>query len=74
MKARPTSKRSTQAALTDWRELHDGDVVNIVKNAKIVAQGRVDEVSGSGGVLWIVDEKDDTQTYFRSEGVFVLRH
>lgn len=73
MKARTTSKPSKQPALTDWRELRDGDLVNILKNAKVVAQGRVDEVSGSGGVLWIVDEKAETQAFFKSDGVFVLK-
>ena len=73
MKARTTSKRSKQPALTDWRELDDGEAVNVLKNAKVVAQGRVDEVSGSGGVLWIVDEKAETQAFFKSDGVFVLR-
>lgn len=69
MKARTTSKRGKQPALTDWRELHGGDLVNILKNAKVVAQGRVDEVSGSGGVLWIVDEKTKTKAFFKSDGV-----
>jgi hypothetical protein len=73
MNARTTSKFSRQAALADWRELHDGDVVNILKNAQVVAQGRVDEVSGSGGVLWIVDEKTETRAFFKSDGVFVLK-
>ncbi|MEZ2388181.1 hypothetical protein AB6813_01305 [bacterium RCC_150] len=73
MKARTSLKASKQAALIDWRELHDGDVVNVLKNAKVVAQGRVDEVSGSGGVLWIVDEKAETRAFFKSDGVFVLK-
>jgi hypothetical protein len=73
MTTRTTSRSSKQAALSDWRELCDGDVVNILKNAQIVAQGRVDEVSGSGGVLWIVDEKAETQAFFKSDGVFVMR-
>ncbi|WP_314192324.1 hypothetical protein [uncultured Arthrobacter sp.] len=72
MKARTTSKLK-QTALTDWRQLQGGDIVNILKNAQVVAQGRVDEVSGSGGVLWIVDEKTETRAFFKSDGVFVLK-
>lgn len=68
MKVRTTSRRSKQVALADWRELNDGDDVNILKNAKIVAQGRVDEVSGSGGVLWIVDEKAETRHFSSRTG------
>ena len=73
MKARTTTRHGKQPALTDWRELDDGEVVNILKNAKSVTQGRVDEVSGSGGVLWILDDKAETQAFFKSDGVFVMR-
>jgi hypothetical protein len=73
MKTRTASQGSKHAALSDWRELCDGDLVNILKNAQVVAQGRVDEVSGSGGVLWILDDKAETQAFFKSDGVFVMR-
>nr|WP_284990316.1 hypothetical protein [Arthrobacter sp. efr-133-TYG-120] len=74
MKAREAVKeRRMHAALSDWCELRGGEVVTIVRNAKVIAQGRVEEVSGSGGVLWIVNEESETQTFFKSDGVFVRR-
>jgi len=75
MKARETiQERRKHAALSDWRELQEGEPVNIVRQARIIAQGRVEEVSGSGGVLWIVDEQSQTQTFLKSDGVLVRRH
>ncbi len=75
MQARETiQERRKHAALSDWRELQEGEPVNIVRQARIIAQGRVEEVSGSGGVLWIVDEQSQTQTFLKSDGVLVRRH
>jgi hypothetical protein len=75
MKAREAIKvRRMHAALSDWRELKGGEQVSVVRNARVVAQGRVEEVSGSGGVLWIVDEESETQTFLKSDGVLVRRH
>lgn len=74
VKAREAVKeRRMHAALSDWRVLQDGEVVTIVRNAKVISQGRVEEVSGSGGVMWIVNEESETQTFFKSDGVFVRR-
>ncbi|WP_423183567.1 hypothetical protein [Arthrobacter sp. NyZ413] len=74
MKAREGVKqRWTHAALSDWRELQTGEFVNIVRNAKVIARGRVEEVSGSGGVLWLDNEESETQTFLKSDGVFVRR-
>lgn len=61
------------AVLSDWRELQSGEFVNIVRNAKVIAHGRVEEVSGSGGVLWIGNEESETQTFLKSDGVSVRR-
>lgn len=75
MKAREAPKRRRKhAALSDWRELQGGELVNILRNAKIIAEGRVEEVSGSGRVLWIVDKESQSQAFLKSDGVFVQRH
>jgi len=74
MKARDVSKRPIKhVALSDWRELQGGEFVSILKDAKRVAQGRVEEVSGSGGVLWLVDEGFESRTFFKSDGIHVRR-
>lgn len=74
MKAREAHRRERKhPALSDWRELQDGERVNILRNAKIVAQGRVEEVSESGGVLWIVNDQSQNQAFFKSDGVLVHR-
>ena len=59
--------------LSDWRELQGGELVSILKDAKHVAQGRVEEVSGSGGVLWLVDENFETRTFFKSDGIHIRK-
>ncbi|MDR7159909.1 hypothetical protein [Arthrobacter sp. BE255] len=75
MKARQTYKTHRKhAALSDWRELRCGELVNILMNAQIIARGQVEEVSGSGRVLWIMDERSKTQAFLRSDGVFVQRY
>ncbi|TAP41701.1 hypothetical protein EYS21_18150 [Arthrobacter sp. S39] len=75
MKAREAHRRQRKhAALSDWRELQDGERVNILRNARIVAHGRVEEVSESGGVLWIVNDQSENQAFLKSDGVFVHRH
>lgn len=75
MKAREAHRgQRKHAALSDWRELQDGEGVNILRNARIVAQGRVEEVSESGGVLWIVNDQSENQAFLKSDGVFVHRH
>ena len=75
MKAREAHRRQRKlAALSDWRELRDGEQVIILRNARIVAQGRVEEVSESGGVLWIVNGKSENQAFLKSDGVLVHRH
>jgi hypothetical protein len=74
MKARDVYKRQrNNALLSDWRELRDGERVNILRNARIIAQGRVEEVSESGGVLWIVNDRSENQAFLKSDGIFVHR-
>jgi hypothetical protein len=74
MKARDVYKRQrNNALLSDWRELRDGERVNILRNARIIAQGRVEEVSESGGVLWIVNDRSENQAFLKPDGIFVHR-
>jgi hypothetical protein len=75
MKARETStRRRKHPAMSDWHELQRGEIVNILRNAKVIARGQVDEVSDSGGVLWILDEESESQTFLKSDGVLVQRY
>lgn len=75
MKAREAHRRQRKhTALSDWRELQDGEQVIILRNARIVAQGRVEEVSESGGVLWIVNDQSENHAFLKSDGVLVHRH
>lgn len=75
MKARETStRRRKHPAMSDWHELQGGEIVNILRNAKIIARGQVDEVSDSGRVLWILDEESESQTFLKSDGVLVQRY
>ncbi|AUZ34530.1 hypothetical protein C3B78_08725 [Arthrobacter sp. PGP41] len=75
MKAREACRRQrNHAVLSDWRELQQGERVNIMRNARIVAQGLVEEISESGGVLWIVNDQSENQAFLKSDGVLVHRH
>lgn len=75
MKARDIStRRRKHPAMSDWHELQGGEIVNILRNAKVIARGQVDEVSDSGGVLWILDEESESQTFLKSDGVLVQRY
>ena len=63
-----------QAPVEDWAELAVGEAVEIVRHAQVVARGTVEEVSLSGGVLWI--QSQDTQGHeqcLKSDGVIVRR-
>ncbi|MCH6472142.1 hypothetical protein [Sinomonas terrae] len=77
MKARGavlTRRSAHQAPLTDWAELRAEDPVEIVKHAQVVATGRVEEVSLSGNVLWLMAEGAEARRLFlKSDGVLVRR-
>jgi hypothetical protein len=77
MKARGTvlSKRQASAAtVSDWRSLKTGDRVEILKHARVLAAGEVEEVSASGNVLWLVPtDPSETQLFLKSDGVEVRR-
>jgi hypothetical protein len=77
MKARGavlTRRGTHQAPLTNWTELRAEDPVEIVKHAQIVAVGRVEEVSLSGNVLWLMEEGSEPRRLFlKSDGVLVRR-
>jgi hypothetical protein len=77
MKARGTvlSKRQASAAtVSDWRSLKAGDRVEILKHARVLAAGEVEEVSVSGNVLWLVPvDPSETQLFLKSDGVEVRR-
>jgi len=74
MKARSSVRpRSRTMRLADWRELEEGEAVNIIRNARIISKGLVDEVSDSGRVLWIKTHAQETEVFNLSEGVIVER-
>jgi uncharacterized Zn ribbon protein len=73
MKVRTTVENRRRSILRDWRELQTGDDVTIVKDAKVVATGQVEEVSNSGRVLWIKNTTSQTEVFMMSEGAFVQR-
>ena len=77
MKARGTvlSKRQASATtVSDWRSLKTGDRVEILKHARVLAAGEVEEVSASGNVLWLVPaDPSETQLFLKSDGVEVRR-
>ncbi len=77
MKARGTvmSRRLAPAAtVSDWTSLKAGDRVEIIKHARILAAGAVEEVSPSGHVLWLLPESGSaTQHYLKSDAVQVRR-
>lgn len=77
MKARGAvlSRRTAQStAVSNWKTLHVGDSVEIVKHAHVVASGQVAEVSQSGNVLWLVPSGPAEELLFlKSDGVQVRR-
>lgn len=74
MKARSSvRRRGRSTGLLDWRQLKEGEVVNIVRNAQIISEGLVDEVSDSGRVLWLKNRAQETEVYIVSEGFTVQR-
>jgi hypothetical protein len=74
MKARSSVRQRSQTMRTvDWRELKEGEAVHIVRNARIIFEGLVDEVSDSGRVLWLKNYSQETEVFNLSEGVIVQR-
>jgi hypothetical protein len=74
MKARSSVRRRSQSTrLSDWRELEEGELVNIVRDAQVISEGLVDEVSDSGRVLWLKSRAQVTEVFSVSEGVIVQR-
>jgi hypothetical protein len=77
MKARGTiisRRRASAATVSDWRRLKAGDRVEILKHAQVLAAGEVEEVSGSGHVLWLVPAgPSETHLFSKSDGVQVRR-
>jgi hypothetical protein len=74
MKAREAYEQGTRrGALTNWQELQEGDLVRILRDAKTVSEGSVEEVSRSGRVLWIVNAQSQSESFFKSDGVLVQR-
>ena len=81
MKARGAvlSRRSAHTAtVTDWRTLVVGEAVEVVKYAHVVATGRVEEVSGSGNVVWLEHSgpgvtEEGKELFMKSDGVTLRR-
>lgn len=77
MKARGavlTRRSEHQAPLADWTDLRAEDPVEVVKHAQVVATGRVEEVSLSGNVLWLMAEDAEARSLFlKSDRVLVRR-
>jgi hypothetical protein len=73
MKARALLKSRKGSYIPDWQELCLGESVSILKNAQVIARGRVEEVSESGRVLWITTDSQLTEEYIKSDDVAVKR-
>jgi hypothetical protein len=75
MDARAVGKRPGHPSeLEDWTELQEGDPVEIIKNARTIGKGLIEEVSASGNVLWLrADGIETRRLYTKSEGVLVRR-
>jgi hypothetical protein len=77
MKARGavlTRRSAYQAPVENWTELAMGEFVEVVRHAQVVARGRVEEVSLSGNVLWILPQgPHERQLCLKSDGVIVRR-
>lgn len=82
MKARGAvlSRRSAHTAtVTDWKTLKVGERVEVVKYAHVIAAGRVEEVSGSGNVVWLEHAggsgvtEEGKELFMKSDGVTLRR-
>ncbi|MDI2034354.1 hypothetical protein [Paenarthrobacter nitroguajacolicus] len=81
MKARGAvlSRRNAHSAtVSDWRMLKVGDTVEVVKYAHVIAAGRVEEVSGSGNVVWLEHSgpgvtEEGKELFMKSDGVTLRR-
>ncbi|WP_050767058.1 hypothetical protein [Pseudarthrobacter chlorophenolicus] len=71
MKARALLKSRKEICVPDWQELCLGESVSILKNAQVIAMGRVKEVSKSGRVLWITTPSQVTEEFIMSDDVTV---
>ncbi|VXC31693.1 hypothetical protein ARTHRO9V_230186 [Arthrobacter sp. 9V] len=81
MKARGAvlSRRSAHTSMvTDWKTLKVGERVEVVKYAHVIAAGLVEEVSGSGNVVWLERSgpgvtEEGKELFMKSDGVTLRR-
>lgn len=76
MKARQMilARKSAYRPVSDWTLLQVGEAVELLRHARVVACGRVEEVSVSGTVLWIAGGAAvGERNFVKSDGVFVRR-
>ncbi|ASN50770.1 MULTISPECIES: hypothetical protein [Sinomonas] len=63
-----------QAPIENWTELAVGEMVEVMRHAKVVTRGTVEEVSLSGNVMWIVPPGPaGRHLCLKSDGVIVRR-
>ncbi|UVJ39946.1 hypothetical protein [Arthrobacter sp. CJ23] len=81
MKARGAvlSRRNAQSAtVSNWGALKVGERIEVVKHAHVIAAGEVQEVSGSGNVVWLEPagpgaDEAPKQLFMKSDGVVLRR-
>ncbi|GAA4049626.1 hypothetical protein GCM10023063_41650 [Arthrobacter methylotrophus] len=81
MKARGTvlSRRIAQSAVvSNWGSLKVGERIEVLRHAHVVAAGEVQEVSGSGNVVWLEPagpgaDEAAKQLFMKSDGVVLRR-
>ncbi|YCH06413.1 hypothetical protein ACTAQJ_14995 [Arthrobacter sp. alpha11c] len=81
MKARGAvlSRRSAHSVtVSDWRQLKVGERVEVVKYAHVIAAGLIEEVSGSGNVVWLEHSgpgvtEEGKELFMKSDGVTLRR-
>jgi hypothetical protein len=60
--------------VVNWSDLEAGEPVEIFRHAQVVACGRVEEVSASGTVVWLIgDAAVAKRSFLKSDGFFVRR-
>jgi hypothetical protein len=77
MKARElvaARRRAHETLVSDWKSLELGEPVEVFKDAQVVACGRIEEVSSSGMVLWLVGQQAlNHRNFLKSDGVLIHR-
>jgi hypothetical protein len=81
MKARGAvlSKRKVHSStVSNWGALKVGERIEVVKHAHVIAAGEVQEVSGSGNVVWLEPagpgaDEAAKQLFMKSDGVVLRR-